>query len=105
MKNAIRVAGVIAGLGAAVWALRDRIMPEPSVPSANPPSFRTRGTATADDLTRIKGIGPAFAGRLVDAGITTFAGLSEQDPESLAETANTTEAAAKRWIDDAASLA
>lgn len=39
-----------------------------------------------DDLTRISGIGPSFAGTLRSAGITTFAQLAAASPDSLAAT-------------------
>lgn len=104
MKNAIRIAGVVAGLAAAAWALRDRMLPDPAPPTSNPPSFRTGGSTPSDDLTRIKGIGPAFASRLTDAGIDSFATLAAADGATVAEIANTTEAAAERWIDDAAAI-
>jgi predicted flap endonuclease-1-like 5' DNA nuclease len=98
MKNVIRFAGVVAGLAAAVWALRDRMLPDPQPPSESHSKFRT-GTVTAgDDLTEIKGIGPAFASRLVDAGIESFATLAKTDPAAIAEIAKTTETVAERWI-------
>jgi predicted flap endonuclease-1-like 5' DNA nuclease len=104
MKNAIRIAGVVAGLAAAAWALRDRMLPDPEPPTSNPPRFRTGGSTSDDDLTRIKGVGPAFATRLADAGIGSFAALAAEDAASVAEIANTTEAAAERWIDAASDL-
>jgi len=104
MKNAIRIAGVVAGLAAAAWALRDRMLPDPAPPTAHPPSFRTGGDGSADDLTHIKGIGPAFAQRLTDAGISTFSELAAAESSDVAEVSNTTESAAQRWIDDAASM-
>lgn len=104
-KNVIRFAGVAAGLAAAAWAMRDRMLPEPAPPTDTPPRFRTGGEQPSDDLTVIKGIGPAFAGRLDDAGVTSFAMLAGQDALTVAEVANTTEMVAQRWIDDAASHA
>jgi len=41
-----------------------------------------------DDLERIRGIGPVFAARLRQAGITTFAQLAAADPEELAAIVN-----------------
>lgn len=38
-----------------------------------------------DDLTRIKGIGDAVAGKLAEAGITTIAQIAELTPEAAAE--------------------
>lgn len=40
-------------------------------------------TAKSDDLTAIKGIGPVFAKRLAEAGLTTYAALAEASPERL----------------------
>jgi predicted flap endonuclease-1-like 5' DNA nuclease len=102
-KNAIRLAGVAAGLAAAAWAMRDRLLPDPAPPTDTPPKFRTGGGESTDDITSIKGIGPAFAQRLSEAGVSTFATLAAEDAATIAEIANTTEAAAQRWIDDAAS--
>ena len=36
-----------------------------------------------DDLTRIRGIGPAFASRLAEAGLVSFADLTTSSPEAL----------------------
>ncbi len=38
-----------------------------------------------DDFTRIRGVGPAFARRLKDAGVNTFAALAALSPEQVAE--------------------
>lgn len=40
---------------------------------------------TPDDLTVIKGIGPVFARRLAEAGITTFEQLAQTTPDQLLE--------------------
>jgi len=106
MKNVIRFAGVVAGLAAAAWALRDRMLPDPHPPTENPPKFRTgsAGAIDNDDLTEIKGIGPAYADRLVTAGITTYAILAKSDAAFVAEIAGTTESAASNWVAAAAEL-
>ncbi len=66
VKNLLRVAGVLAGLGAAAWALRDQMLPPPEIHDEPPPMFRTGGGA--DDLTQIKGVGPVYRERLAEAG-------------------------------------
>ena len=48
----------------------------------------TRGVQTGDDLTTLEGIGPMYAARLNDGGITTFAQLAEADEATLAELIN-----------------
>ena len=44
----------------------------------------TRGATGGDDLTRLEGIGPMYAERLRNGGITTFAQLAEADENALA---------------------
>jgi large subunit ribosomal protein L21 len=39
----------------------------------------------ADDLTQISGIGPAYARRLNEAGVTTYSQLSALSPEQVRE--------------------
>jgi predicted flap endonuclease-1-like 5' DNA nuclease len=49
-------------------------------------SARNEDTApSADDLTAIDGIGPKYADGLVALGITTYADLSAQEPDELAD--------------------
>lgn len=63
--------------------------------------------SAADDLTQINGIGPAFASRLNEAGITTFADLANQSPEELREAARIAggQADPAEWIVEAGTLA
>ena len=42
-------------------------------------------SSKADDLTTINGIGPTFAQRLKDAGVTTYSQLASMSPEQLKE--------------------
>ena len=43
LKQFLRIGGVVVGLGAAVWALRDKLLPAPAMPDEPPPRFRTGG--------------------------------------------------------------
>lgn len=55
--------------------------------------------AQPDDLTEIKGIGPVYAARLVEAGITTFADITAATAEHLREVTQATAAAdPETWI-------
>jgi hypothetical protein len=60
-----------------------------------------------DDLTRIKGIGPTFARRLQEAGITSFAALAALSPEEAREISGATnwQADPADWIAEAKALA
>lgn len=105
-KNLIRIAGVVASLGAAVWALRDRLLPPPEVSDAPPPRFRGPDESPAPDrdLTDIKGVGPVTAGKLADAGITDVATVAGMSPTDLAAAVGTTESTAAGWIESARTL-
>jgi predicted flap endonuclease-1-like 5' DNA nuclease len=69
--------------------------------SAEDPSSR----ASSDDLTRIKGIGPAYSRRLAEAGINTYAGIAGATPEMLREVTHAVAGAdVEGWIEQARSL-
>lgn len=115
-KNFIRFAGLVIGLGAAAWALRARLLPAPEIHDEAPPRFREIDASSAetdeaesdsatgeaaDDLTAINGIGPVTAGKLSEAGITTFAALAEADAGQVSDVVGTSEGAAAKWIEAA----
>lgn len=108
VKNVIRVAGVLMGLAAAAWALRDKVLPAPEVPTGPPPKFREpagdRDTTATADLTTVKGIGPKTSEKLTSAGIGDLRALAGSEPTTVAEAADTSEATATRWIEAAGSL-
>jgi predicted flap endonuclease-1-like 5' DNA nuclease len=99
VKNLIRIGGALAGLGAAIWAMSDRLLPSPEIHDEPPPLFRI--PPQPDDLTVIKGIGPVKAGQLNDAGIDTFTELAAMPTDKLAAVAETSVATATRWGEDA----
>lgn len=108
-RNLIRIGGVLAGLAAAAWALRDRLLPAPEAPGEEPPAFRQAGaddeaTTPADDLTAVKGIGPVTAGKLNEAGITTLDELASADAGDLSAAIGSSESTVSRWIAAAGSM-
>ncbi len=99
VKNLIRIGGAIAGLGAAIWALSDRLLPSPEIHDEPPPLFRV--PPKPDDLTDISGIGPVKAEKLNQAGVNRFADLAEMSADDVATAAGTSVGTATRWIEDA----
>jgi len=93
-----------------VWLLKDRILGPETTPVTpeEAPRFRvvpTKGRVDAtDDLSRVKGIGPVYKARLVEGGITTFAGLAEASPAAIAGIAEVGEDTAADWAQQAATL-
>lgn len=62
--------------------------PSPAVAQSPPPapehtSSLSASVETGDDLTQIQNIGPVFAKKLKEAGITTFTQLASQTPAQL----------------------
>ena len=56
------------------------------MPSTELPPAEAAQTASApDDFTKIRGIGPAFSRRLVEAGVTTYGQLAAMTAEQIAE--------------------
>ncbi|GMQ85795.1 MAG: hypothetical protein BMS9Abin07_1363 [Acidimicrobiia bacterium] len=104
IKTFLRIAGVVVGLGAAAWALRDRLLPAPAIPEGPPPRFRTSPPAKADpdDLTAVKGIGPVYAERLVAAGYDTFATLVAAGADAVGDAAGVSSQTAAKWVKSAA---
>ncbi len=80
---------------------------EPTPEPAKPTSAETSAEASAaDDLTDIRGIGPAMQRRLEGLGIRSHADLAAADPETLTERLKADRAVVSRaqvatWIDAA----
>lgn len=84
--------------------------PEPAAAAPEPAPVATPAAPKADDLTRMKGVGPRLAERLASVGITSFAQLAALTPEE----ANALDAKLgdfqgrihrDRWIEQASFLA
>ena len=127
MKRIAQIGGVIAGLGAgvvaALWLLKDKITGPPPAPvrPAEAPQFRVAppipepapapgaaapaaGETATDDLTEVNGIGPVYSARLAGIGITTFAGLAGATAEQVAEQIDAPAAQVEDWIAQATDL-
>ena len=132
MKRLVKFLVVVAILAVIAHKVREHLVPAPQEPSAEPPRFRVApetsdepvaaegegdtgdaGASAADegeptghvaDLTEVKGIGPVYFGRLVEAGITTLEGLAGASAADVAGWAEVSEDAAADWIDQARQL-
>lgn len=115
-----RMLGVVGGLGAVAWAMRDRFISiavpgEPKAPAfrtppqpTRPVPERTPGENTAglvDDLTQISGIGPVFAARLQAAGINTYGAVADSSDSRLGEVAEVSINRVETWRSQAGQLA
>lgn len=110
MKKVFQFFGVLAGLGTVIWVMRDRFISLALPREPEPPTFRVaphppqEELSQVDDLTIIKGVGPVYAARLEDAGITSLAGLSAADAEALASVVDVPVGRVGTWIEEATFL-
>lgn len=90
--------------------MRDRIMSIVSPAEPEPPSFRvvtppsTPGAGAASELLEVDGVGPVFAAKLIEAGITTLPELVAAGAERVAGIVELPASRVQGWIDHAASL-
>lgn len=103
-----KVIGLVGGALAILWAMRDRLVSIAAPQDPEPPRFRVVPPPPAptanDDLTSITGIGPVFAGRLRDAGITTYADVARAGASRLAAVTGASETRAAEWVTAASVL-
>lgn len=84
-----------------VWLTREHLLPTPHVSHEPPPHYRSTPPApdeTTDDLTAIKGIGPVYASRLDESGVSSFRALANADATALAASLGISSKAAEAWI-------
>lgn len=67
--------------------------------AAEEPDEPTDGNT--ESVSTVKGIGPAYAERLADAGVETVADLAAADPDELAERVDLSPKRVGRWVDSA----
>lgn len=99
MKRLARVIGFIGGVAAVVWAMRDRFISVATSREPQPPRFRS--VEKTGDLLSVDGIGPVYAERLTESGITDLADLAKASPDLVAETAGVSATRARDWIGQA----
>lgn len=108
MKRLARIVGVLGGVAAVVWAMRERFVSIATPREPEPPTFRVVTSPSIpprpsdpDDLTEVNGIGPVFARRLMEGGISTFTELAAASPDRLAELTGVPESRVTDWISQA----
>lgn len=100
------------GIGWLIWLFRKQreVMPKPLFISGRvdayplPAEDELSAKSGPDDLTQIQGIGPAYARRLNDNGIFSFAQLAGVDPDELQEMTGVSRWDPKLWIEQAIAL-
>ncbi|MDJ0925377.1 MAG: helix-hairpin-helix domain-containing protein [Acidimicrobiia bacterium] len=104
LKRLIRFAALVTVVVTVVWLTREKMLPTPHVPHEPPPHYRSTPPPAPqpDDLTEIKGIGPVYASRLSDMGITTFRTLADANPETIATALGLSLESAADWASQAA---
>ena len=110
MKRLIKLIWWAAVLGAVAWMLRDRLVPGPETAQETSSRFAAPPTPASDagagdDLEAVKGIGPVYAARLAEHGISTFARLAAADAADLSDRLDVRVERIADWIDQAQALA
>ncbi len=80
--------------------------PTEATPQPPKPAAKKGPTPTivgGDDLTQIKGIGPTYAKRLKDAGLTTYTDIANASADQLRDITSA-KADPSEWINEARSL-
>ncbi|MCP4303838.1 MAG: hypothetical protein GY788_02950 [bacterium] len=106
IRKLFRFAALVALASAIVWLTREHLLPTPRVSHEPAPHYRSTPPppqAVPDDLTAIKGIGPAYARKLTDLGIKSFRGLSELAPDAVADDLGTSPGTVAGWVAQARS--
>ena len=99
MNRLLKIVGVVGGIAAVVWAMRDRFISVATSREPEPPAFRS--SQASPPVEAIEGIGPVFARRLSEAGISDVGRLADASPDLVAEAAGVSGARARTWIEQA----
>jgi predicted flap endonuclease-1-like 5' DNA nuclease len=99
LKKLAKIIGLLGGVAALVWAMRDRFI---SVAISREPELPTfREELAGPPVDAIDGIGPVFAKRLTAAGIDSVSRLAGASPDLVSEAAGVSAARARTWIEQA----
>ena len=101
IKRLAKVIGLVGGVAAVLWAMRDRFISVAISREPEPPTFRATAAEASPGVETVDGIGPTFAKRLTDAGHGDLASLAGASPDSVAEAAGVSAARARSWIEQA----
>src|SRR5690606_27836897 len=101
MKRLSTVLGVLGGIAAVIWAMRDRFISVALSREPQPPSFRAPPAEEDPAVDTIDVIGPVYAKRLTASGSGTVSRPAQASPDSVAEAAGVSSARARSWIDQA----
>lgn len=105
--------GFVVALAGVIWLLwlwrkQKEVVPAPLYirgrTSAYPMVTHKESEPKVDDLKVIQGIGPAYAQRLNEAGISTFYDLATSEPEDTAKRTGLSISLVSKWIDQANEL-
>lgn len=97
MKTIAKIIGLVGGIAAVIWAMRDRFISVATSREPEPPAFKAGPPSPPVDT--VEGIGPVFAERLTSVGLGTVQALAAASPDKVAEAASVSVARARTWID------
>ena len=117
MKRVLRFLFWVGAIAFVSYALRRNRLVRVADEPAPPPHFRVPSpngessdpvsstqAALADDLTEINGVGPAYAERLRDAGVSSFGDLVRADVDVIADAIDVSPEQVADWVEQARRL-
>ncbi|MGH8945263.1 MAG: helix-hairpin-helix domain-containing protein [Acidimicrobiia bacterium] len=100
-RKVLKLLGIIGGIAALAWAMRDRLISVATSREPELPSLRDTARVIHPPVDVLSGIGKVYADRLAKAGIGDVGALAAATPDSVAEAAGISSARARDWIDQA----
>lgn len=100
-RKLLKLIGIVGGIAALAWAMRDRFVSVAISREPEPPTFRETARVIHPPVDVLAGIGKVYADRLAKAGIGDVGALAAATPDSVGEAAGVSSARARDWIDRA----